>query len=83
MTMPYLLQLCAGAEGLNGESVRSGTHKREEERKTRMLRVTRKGGRYRRKMARRSLVEMKMESGGGGREDKVEAANKKESKEAP
>ncbi|KAH7208877.1 hypothetical protein DER44DRAFT_744100 [Fusarium oxysporum] len=33
MTMPYLLQLCAGAEGLNGESVRSGTHKREEERK--------------------------------------------------
>ncbi|RKK22118.1 hypothetical protein BFJ63_vAg19016 [Fusarium oxysporum f. sp. narcissi] len=34
-------------------------------------------------MARRSLVEMKMESGGGGREDKVEAANKKESKEAP
>jgi hypothetical protein len=45
-----------------------------------MSRVTRKGGRHRRKMARRSLVEMKMESGGGGRgrEDKVEVANKKE-----
>jgi hypothetical protein len=26
---------------------------------------------------------MRMESGGGGREDKVEAASKKESKEAP
>lgn len=34
-------------------------------------------------MARRSLVEMEMESGGRGREDKVEVANRKECKEAP
>jgi hypothetical protein len=33
MTKPYLLQLGAGTEGLYGESVRSGTDKRDEEKK--------------------------------------------------
>lgn len=33
MTKPYLLQLRAGAEGLYGESVRSGTNRRGERKK--------------------------------------------------